>query len=201
MDFTRDFPVEDLDGHTCAIVFLERVSRYMRVYLLKCHGDFWASCQHHFDWVAGVIGVEVRELQSDSDPLWYVAGSPDTPTQQCIEFKVKNQCTFTRSPPGTQGMNPIENQAYMGAIVAGAYTSMLHARVSQSLWGDALMHTCTIMNMSPLPGLHIPLEGDLPDPHEYDPSWTTGSDPRLAFTPIGILLGVVPDVFWEMSQA
>ena len=194
MDFTRDFPVADLDGHTCAIVFLERVSRYVRAYLLKCHGDFWDAAQHHVDWVAGMAGEEVRELQGDSDPLWAVAGDPDSPTVQCVEFKVKNQCIFTRSPPGTQAMNPIENPAFMGAVVAGAYTHMLHARVGQAMWGDALLHTCTVMNMSPIPGLVVPLNGDLPDPLQYDPSWVPGSDPRLAFTPTGILLGTVPDV-------
>lgn len=181
VDFTRTFPATP-EGHTVGLVALERATKYVKVYLLKDHTDFWDAAQQLVDWCASTAGCEIREIQGDCDVVW-ASGSMHRPTAECTDFSVHNQIVFSLSPPHTQSMNAVEK--YMEPLLGTMYALMAHARVGAPMWGDALLHAATIHNMGPMPGVSIP-EDLSPDPG--------ADDPRLPYSPQGAFLGTLPDI-------
>ena len=186
IDFTRTFEIPTPEGATVALVCMERVTRYVKAYLLTDHTDLWEALQLLVDWCATRVGAEIRELQGDCDVMW-ASGPVHRPTAQCLDFQVENQLFFSRSPPYTQSMNTIEG-SIMGPLLGGMYASMAHARVGAAMWGDALLHNADVMNMGPLPGKTVP-----PD-LLHRPISDSGTDPRLDYSPQGALLGTLPDI-------
>ena len=185
VDFTRTFSAPTPEGMTVALVCLERATRYLKVFLLPSHTEFWGALQSLVDWCAATVGTEIREIQADCDVVWS-HGTLHTPTAQCIDFCTHNQIHFSRSPPYTQSMNTVEGA--MGPLLGAMYAAMVHAHVGAPLWGDSLLHAATTLNMGPIPGKTIPIEFPANDP--------TGSneDPRLEYSPQGALLGTLPDI-------
>ena len=164
---------------------MEVITGYLRAYLLRSHTQFWEVAQDLVDWMATNVGTDVRRLHGDCDVLWSSGGDPSSPTAQCRDFCVHNQCEFVRSPPYTQNLNPVEGRR-MKALLQSMYAMMNEAKMGQSAWGYSLIHAAYLLNISPRPGADMQ---DMPDSRgEREP------DPRMAFTPQGGLQHVMPDI-------
>ena len=77
----------------------------------------------------------------------------------------------------------------MKALLQSMYAMMTEAKMGQSAWGYSLIHAAYLLNISPRPGLTAADLSDMPDSRAEG-----GGDPRLAFTPQGSLLHVMPDI-------
>ena len=76
VDFTRAFPVEDIAGSTCTAVFMEVITGYLRVYLLRSH----SSRTWHKTWWTGRRRTSALTYAGDCDVLWSSGGDPSSPT-------------------------------------------------------------------------------------------------------------------------
>ena len=127
---------------------MDHATDYIRIYLLREHGDFWDAAQSHVDWVRITLNTEVRVLNADHDPLWTKFGGDDPDTAEAASFKLSNRIHFARSPPASQAMNPAENR--MGPVNALINVQLQHAYASPRAWGGAAKNAETILQMSPV---------------------------------------------------
>ena len=61
---------DDIQGCSCAALFKEHRSTYLKPYLLPTAADFWVAVRELASWVKRVLRVELMYLFVDSDPRW-----------------------------------------------------------------------------------------------------------------------------------
>ena len=66
---------DDIQGCSCAALFKEHRSAYLKPYLLSTAADFWVAVRSLAAWVERVLRVKLMYLFADSDPRWTTGGS------------------------------------------------------------------------------------------------------------------------------
>ena len=152
-DFTRHFE-PDLDGHVAAVIFMDRESREIFSYptLDKTGESFVLALRAYREHIRSTKpGIELLSLVADCDVSWTTVsyGGELRPTEAVrayLEGSARS-LSFTRSPPYSQALNPVE-----GACTRLYYNMnfFLHlAMLNMVAWYDMLRAAVYAFNVTP----------------------------------------------------
>ena len=151
-------PVEDSPYAESVICFKERRTAYLRNHMLKSKSkDFWVYARSLVTFVKTALGVKMRILLFDGDPIVYNThsgglGNPNTVEAQ--RFEDETGVLIRRSPKGAHNLDA-ENS--VGAIRAYAAIALNYMHMSSKMLPFALAYAGPILNSRSQPGSRRPL--------------------------------------------
>ena len=153
VDFTRHFE-PDMDGHVAALIFMDHESREIFSYPAedKTGESFVAGLRAYREHARSTKpGIELLQLVADCDVSWTTLsrGGELRPTEVVRSYLESSprSLSFTRSPPFTQALNPVE-----GACTRLYYLMnfFLHlAMLNMVAWYDMMRAAVYAFNMTP----------------------------------------------------
>ena len=137
---------DDIQGCSCAALFKEHRSAYLKPYLLPTAADFWVAVRELASWVKRVLRVELMYLFVDSDPRWTNVhrGAQSFDTADARLLREETGIEFRRKPANTHALDA-ENS--VRAVRAAANTMVQYMHMNGSKVGSfALVHACLVLN-------------------------------------------------------
>ena len=137
---------EDIQGCSCAALFKEHRSAYLKPYLLPAAADFWVAVRELSAWVKRVLRVELKYLFVDSDPRWTNVhrGAHSFDTVDARLLLEETGIEFRRKPANTHALDA-ENSVQAVRAAANVMVQYMHMNGPKVI-SFALVHACLVLN-------------------------------------------------------
>lgn len=122
------------------ITFIDDLSRYSFVYLLRNKSEAFDKFVHYKNFVEKQTNHKIKILRSDRGGEYM----SDEFKNFCTKEGIKKEFT-TSYTPQQNGVSERKNRTLVGAILA----MLSHARLSKTFWGEALLTANYLQNRSP----------------------------------------------------
>jgi hypothetical protein len=142
-----------------AAIFVEQRTLYVRVYLMsdKSASSFIAAVEAHRHWVRTHLStpdghpLEFRELRGDCDSSWTTtADGTVQPTAEFLQYLRAQPIREWHAAPETQAHSFAEQ--VMLKLKQFVRENLNRGRLSEYLWGHALLAAAAQLNLHPIPG-------------------------------------------------
>jgi hypothetical protein len=154
VDLTRRFE-PDLDGFTCAAIFMDRATWHVWMGPMKDHScrEFIRVLRDYRDFVRANFQVELRTVRADNDPCFtdnHGASSNTVELDNYLRTLPASQALlFEHSAPYTQSLNPVECAVRQLYHLMNFY--LMKGRLSALCWVDMAEAAVYTMNRLPHP--------------------------------------------------
>ena len=153
VDFTRQFQ-PDMDGYVAAVIFMDYESRELFSYPTfdKTGESFVAALRAYREHIRTTKpGMELKQLVGDCDVSWTTttAGGEFRITEVVRDYleSTPRSLAFTRSPPHTQALNPVEGACTRLYYLMNFFLHM--GMLSMVAWYDMLRAAVYAFNVTP----------------------------------------------------
>ena len=167
-------PKDDLKNFVASACFKERRTGYLKIYKLKnLSADFWIAVRDVNNWCKRTVGVNMRFIIGDSDPVWTNVQQPggDPDSAEAKRLKQEEGIEFRRTPGGRHNS---DMEVSIKRIRAVANMMLQYMRMSTKVLSYAIKYAEPILNC-------------MSQPNSARPDLANGITPHEA------LLGAVPD--------
>ncbi|CAL9111731.1 unnamed protein product [Musa textilis] len=127
-------------GNRYFITFIDDMSRFIYVYLLKHKNDAFNALKAYKAEVENQLGKKIKVLRSDRGGEYFSSEF----NMFCEQHGIIYECSAPRTPE-QNGLAERKNRTYLEMINA----MLLYAKSSYYLWGEALLVACHISNRIP----------------------------------------------------
>lgn len=139
-DVVGPFETTTPSGKRYFVTFIDEYSKYTRVYLLARKAEVFNKFKEYLQVAERHTGKRLCILKSDCGGEYR--------SSKFISFAATHGVILEQGPPHTPEHNSIAER-YNRTIMERTRAQLIHAGAPKRLWGEFVMATCHILNLSP----------------------------------------------------
>jgi len=144
-------------GFRYFVTFIDDFSRCTWVFLMQRRSELFHIFEKFHNEIKNQFGVSIKILRSDNAKEYF-----NTPLTTLLESEGILHESSCPNTPQQNGVSERKNRH----LVETARTMLLHYKVPSCFWGDAILHSCYLINRMPSSVLHSKIPYNLLFPQE-----------------------------------